>query len=101
MRRRAFLRTVAAGAVAATTGRAWAETHPAAKTPAARPAGFRLKYAPHFGMFVHHAGKDLVDQIKNIVILIRHGRFVVGNCQPRLSVKYVDNPFLAILLRFC
>jgi hydroxypyruvate isomerase len=25
---------------------------------------FRLKYAPHFGMFENHAGKDLVDQLK-------------------------------------
>jgi len=26
--------------------------------------GFHLKYAPHFGMFRHHAGKDLIDQLK-------------------------------------
>jgi len=25
---------------------------------------FKLKYAPHFGMFKNHAGKDLIDQIK-------------------------------------
>ena len=25
---------------------------------------FKLKYAPHFGMFEHSAGKDLVDQLK-------------------------------------
>lgn len=25
---------------------------------------FKLKYAPHFNMFRHHAGKDLVDQMK-------------------------------------
>jgi hydroxypyruvate isomerase len=25
---------------------------------------FNLKYAPHFGMFKHHAGDDLVDQLK-------------------------------------
>ena len=25
---------------------------------------FQLKYAPHFGMFKHHAGDDLVDQLK-------------------------------------
>jgi hydroxypyruvate isomerase len=25
---------------------------------------FQLAYAPHFGMFVHHAGEDLVDQIE-------------------------------------
>jgi len=27
---------------------------------------FKLKYAPHFGMFRQHAGKDLIDQIKFI-----------------------------------
>lgn len=31
-------------------------------TPSA--AAFKLHYAPHFGMFEHHAGKDLVDQVK-------------------------------------
>ena len=25
---------------------------------------FKLKYSPHFGMFRHHAGNDLIDQIK-------------------------------------
>lgn len=25
--------------------------------------GFKLKYAPHFGMFKHHAGEDLLDQL--------------------------------------
>jgi hydroxypyruvate isomerase len=35
----------------------------------ARPSGaaersFRLKYAPHFGMFRNHAGEDLVDQLE-------------------------------------
>jgi hydroxypyruvate isomerase len=30
----------------------------------ASPSGFKLKYAPGFGMFTQHAGKDLVDQIK-------------------------------------
>ena len=28
--------------------------------------GFKLKYAPHFGMFQQHAGQDLIDQIKFI-----------------------------------
>ena len=31
---------------------------------AKRRGRFKLKYAPHFGMFVEHAGKDLVDQLK-------------------------------------
>jgi hydroxypyruvate isomerase len=34
----------------------------AAQAP--RPRPFRLKYAPHFGMFELHAGKDLVDQLQ-------------------------------------
>jgi hydroxypyruvate isomerase len=29
-------------------------------------AGFRLNYAPHFGMFKSHAGEDLVDQLEFI-----------------------------------
>jgi hydroxypyruvate isomerase len=39
--------------------------------PQSQPAGgrgirdrFKLNYAPHFGMFRHHAGDDLVDQLK-------------------------------------
>lgn len=34
----------------------------ASSTPTAEP--FKLKYAPHFGMFRHHAGDDPVDQLK-------------------------------------
>jgi len=37
----------------------------ASKTKAAGPAGkFKLKYAPNFGMFTQHAGKDPIDNIK-------------------------------------
>lgn len=58
MNRRKFLQ---AGAAAATAISAWpamtAEAHPA-EMP------FRLLYAPHDGMFQHHAGKTFVDQIK-------------------------------------
>ena len=38
----------------------------AGKNPAGRQAktGFKLKYAPSFGMFAGHAGKDPIDQIK-------------------------------------
>jgi len=31
---------------------------------AAKPEKFRLKYAPHFGMFKEHAGEDLVSQLQ-------------------------------------
>ncbi|MHC5060573.1 MAG: hydroxypyruvate isomerase family protein [Planctomycetota bacterium] len=37
------------------------------RTASAEPsnkAKFRLKYAPHFGMFENHAGEDLTDQLK-------------------------------------
>ncbi len=37
---------------------------PRAAAPARRPAEpFRLKYAPHLGMFKHHAGDDPIDQL--------------------------------------
>ncbi len=36
------------------------------RADAAAAAPFRMKYAPHFGMFRHHAGEDLVDQLKFI-----------------------------------
>ena len=37
----------------------------ATKSPAASMGKkFKMKYAPHFGMFKHHAGEDLLDQIK-------------------------------------
>lgn len=31
---------------------------------AASPPSFKLNYAPHFGMFKHHTGEDLLDQIR-------------------------------------
>lgn len=56
MNRRHFLTTGAAAAGLTATG-----IHSAAEAAAAT---FRLKYAPHFGMFRHHAGEDLIDQLK-------------------------------------
>ena len=56
--RRDFLKSglaAGAGALAGPTG--WA----AAAAPA---RSFKLKYAPHFGMFEAHAGPDLVDQLR-------------------------------------
>jgi hydroxypyruvate isomerase len=59
MNRRRFLNTslVAAGA-SALTGAGEAAMAAAAASP------FRMKYAPHFGMFKHHAGDDFVDQLR-------------------------------------
>ena len=64
MNRRTFLASGLAGA-AASTGMiktARAQLDHASATPGRE--AFNLKYAPHFGMFKHHAGEDLVDQLK-------------------------------------
>ncbi len=59
MHRRTFLRTSLAGACAGLT-----LTPRAAAVARRRGEPFALDYAPHFGMFRHHAGDDLVDQLK-------------------------------------
>jgi hydroxypyruvate isomerase len=58
MNRRAFLGT---GVALAATG-----TLAAAETKRRGNHDFKLKYAPHFGMFRHHAGEDPVDQLNFI-----------------------------------
>jgi hydroxypyruvate isomerase len=58
MRRRDLLKAGLAGAAAILPGTANA----AQTSPAKRQ--FRLKYAPHLGMFAAHAGEDFIDQIK-------------------------------------
>ena len=55
MKRRNFVTTLAAGAAALGCAPLASEGRVA--------KSFRLHYAPHFGMFRHHAGDDLVDQI--------------------------------------
>jgi len=60
MKRRELLKTTLAAGAALGLGGARA----LASTAAAPAKGFRLKYAPHFGMFKHHAGEDLVEQLK-------------------------------------
>jgi len=58
MNRRELLKsTLAAGAALGPFGAR-------AVAGAAGASAFRLKYAPHFGMFTHHAGEDLVDQLE-------------------------------------
>jgi len=57
MRRREFL--MAAGGAAAV-----ATLPDVSRALAARPDPFALKYAPHFGMFRHSAGDDLVAQLE-------------------------------------
>lgn len=67
MERRDFVTAMGAGAVGITAGR---EASPA-EAPAgatvgggASPEPFALDYAPHFGMFRHSAGEDLVAQLE-------------------------------------
>lgn len=60
MKRRNFIQQglTAASAMAITSGAYSASSITASDKP------FRMNYAPHDGMFVSHAGKDFVDQIK-------------------------------------
>jgi len=70
--RREFLATTAAAGTVlpyAATLLAGTET-----TPTIKPGGFRLNYAPHFGMFQHSAGEDLLDQIH---FMAEHGFMVL------------------------
>ena len=66
--RRAFVRgALAAGAALATLPATLpAASRPARATPTtpSAPRTFRLRYAPHFGMFTQHAGEDLVAQLE-------------------------------------
>jgi hydroxypyruvate isomerase len=65
MDRRTFLATSLAAGAATTLGlvsRTHAKGRGAQSAPGQRK--FKLKYAPHFGMFKHHAGDDPIDQLK-------------------------------------
>ena len=67
MDRRAFIRrSLAAGGGVAAAGALGARVDDAAASPPAPPRqpSFRLRYAPHFGMFREHAGEDLVAQLE-------------------------------------
>ncbi len=57
MNRRQFLASAAAGAALVATAT------PRTEVQAAQPT-FKLKYAPHFGMFRRSAGRDEIDQLK-------------------------------------
>ena len=64
MDRRTFLATSLAGAAASTGFLAPTRAAGQQAEGSFGPDRFKLKYAPHFGMFRHHAGKDPVDQVK-------------------------------------
>jgi hydroxypyruvate isomerase len=66
MKRRSFIQQGAVTASALLAGpAAWASSKNQAEGRALPPKqNFKLKYAPHFGMFRHHAGEDLLDQVQ-------------------------------------
>ncbi len=66
MKRRSFLQHSAVSTAALLTGSAaWASrSYQTASRVQLPKQNFKLKYAPHFGMFKHHAGEDLLDQVQ-------------------------------------
>jgi hydroxypyruvate isomerase len=64
MQRRSFLKSSAAATGALVTGGMAHASAGSTSTPAAGKQEFKLKYAPHFGMFKHSAGEDLLDQLQ-------------------------------------
>jgi hydroxypyruvate isomerase len=63
MKRRSFLRNSAAASAALATGSLARAASPGVSRGWEKHE-FKLKYAPHFGMFKHHAGEDLLDQVQ-------------------------------------
>ena len=63
MKRRNFLKSAAVGSVAL-SGLTGAINVSASELKSKEQTQFKLKYAPHAGMFKHSAGDDFIDQIK-------------------------------------
>ena len=64
MQRRSFLKSSAVATGALVTGGMAHASAASATPPAAGKHQFKLKYAPHFGMFKHSAGENLLDQLQ-------------------------------------
>jgi len=64
MERRSFLKSSAVATGALVTGGMAHATAASTTAPAAGKHEFKLKYAPHFGMFRQSAGDDLLDQLQ-------------------------------------
>jgi len=64
MRRRSFIKTSAAVSAALVTGGLTRVSAKAGQKALAEKHNFKLKYAPHFGMFRNSAGEDLLDQLQ-------------------------------------
>lgn len=63
MKRRNFIKNAAASGIAL-SGLTGVLNSNASESVVSISAKFKLKYAPHFGMFKNSAGEDLIDQIK-------------------------------------
>lgn len=66
MNRKNFLKNSLLTGTALTTGTAFTnrKTEIPGKSELLKRHDFKLKYAPHFGMFENHAGRDLMDQLE-------------------------------------
>ena len=64
MQRRSFLKSSAVATGALVTGGMAHASAASTTVPAAGKHQFKLKYAPHFGMFKHSAGENLMDQLQ-------------------------------------
>jgi len=64
MKRRDFIRGTATAAAAATVAPAMGMQSAEKSLQNKTKKGFNLKYAPHFWMFKHSAGEDLLDQLQ-------------------------------------
>jgi len=62
--RRDFMKTGLAAGVAIPSGAFTSEEEEARQAESSKNSKFRLKYAPHFGMFRNHAGDDPIEQLK-------------------------------------
>jgi hydroxypyruvate isomerase len=63
MKRREFISAASISAVTLAAAPNNLSSHEPEK-PDLKQVPFRLKYAPHFGMFARHAGDDLIDQLQ-------------------------------------
>ena len=66
MKRRIFIQhgTISAAALLAGSATWASESNRSESMTIPQKQNFKLKYAPHFGMFRHHAGEDFLDQIQ-------------------------------------
>ena len=64
MERRSFIRNSIAASAAIASANLLKASGPVRTGQQTQKHAFQLKYAPHFGMFRHHAGEDLLDQIQ-------------------------------------